>query len=84
MKISWVGKQVYKLEGISFGYYYIFHILLLEPYVRGTTTPPSINLPLLENNQLHYIPEKIITYGKENEKTLFWIAWKGNLLDKAI
>lgn len=81
-KISWAGKQACILEGILAGYYHTLHISLLETYRRETNALSSIMLPLFKNNQSYYILEKIITYSKENNKTLFLIVGKEYTLHK--
>lgn len=73
-RISWVGRSACKLEGLPEGYHPIFHVSLLEPYHCGPEAPPPIELSPLPNGQEHYIPEKIIEHGLDDDnQDIFWV-----------
>jgi hypothetical protein len=76
-KISWVGRRACTLEGLPTGYHPTFHVSLIEPYKRGPTAPPPIQLPPLSEGQQHFTPQAIIRYGVNDEGEIsFLIQWK--------
>ena len=83
-KKTWVGKRACTLAGIPEGYHDTFHVSLLEPYHRGPTAPPQIQLPPLEEKQGHYEPEAILQHGlDDNDRTKFLVSWKGYPLSES-
>jgi len=74
-----ISRQAYKLTlPTAYQIYSVFHVSLLEPYVRqhGADVPKLFLLPVLVDDKEEYVVEELLEKKTEKGQVWFLVRWE--------